>query len=42
LREHQLTLSYSVEICRLPEATEQRVKAIDNTVTDTVNIAQGQ
>lgn len=42
LRERELTLSQSVEICRLAEATEQRVKTIDNTITDTVNIAQAQ
>ncbi len=42
LREHELTLSQSVEICRLAEVMEQRVKEIDNTIIDSVNIAQAQ
>lgn len=42
LRERELTLSQSVEICRLAEVTEQRVKTIDSSITDSVNVAVAQ
>ncbi|RXN31866.1 Retrovirus-related Pol poly from transposon [Labeo rohita] len=42
LRERELTLSQSVEICRLAEAMEQRVKTIDSSISDSINIAQAQ
>lgn len=40
--ERKLILSQSLEICLLAEVTEPCVKAIDNTISDSVNVGQAQ